>query len=683
MAEGNTTLPEEALTYQKSPQERMADEAVRVAIKQLETGAKSRDARFAQIAKFEAQYRGEKTEALRGRNNVPFDAIVGRGFVDTLHSKIDEPIEIEFRRRREQDKKSADKMTAAYLAESAPDMGAWNIKVLGGKKLAIFSGRGIFKKYSDREGGTFKDHFEIVDHWDFITEPQGGGFLDKHLFKGQMNIFRSEEQIWEKAKAGIYNKRQAQILFKRASEKDYKTNQDLYTAKIRRSETFGFDFDLNTYIGSKMHRLTEWVMYFRGDWYNLVFQYDSGIWLRFEKLSDVYSVAKKIPGRGPWCSFPTHFDPFDFWSIGPYDSIYGIGYTMKKIVNSTLDNVDKRNWDQRAYDPKVFTEPKQLMWKQDGLVKATLKAGQSIGNHLYRFETPDTTNVTINLMQYFNGLLGENTGITAGAKGKADEEKATIYVGNIQQVADRLGLLNKMYEQMYVDIGVNFKYGMADHAPEKYVVKLIGAKGTSWDEDLRRDEANLEFSIAVKGTNAEMKQNEALAAKKANALATLSRSQLLISKMNQNWLAKEILQIGGYGQEEVRIAMDTLNDADEELLSEAAQAIQDIVEGKNPKSNRGATTGYIAKIIDFAHDSEDLSDQVFNKLVAFARKHIPIAQKNMVRRARAVVAAGTGEMDKMPGDLEQGAPALPGGGLPGAGAGLPSQVNPAEGAPAV
>lgn len=617
---------------------KLANEATKVACRQLVEGLKSRAGRFDEIAKNEAQYYGEKTRALKGRSNIPFDSVIARGYVDTLHSKIDESLEIEFQRApgRQQDKKSAQKISAVCQYERGPDMGAWDMKDLGVKKLAIFSGRGIYKKFSSKVNGEFRDHLEVVDHWDFVTEKNGGGFLDAHRYKGQINILKTKSNILDKVNDQTYNKKQAYKMFHACSTDSYKANEQLQAYKINRAASLGLDYEETKEAGSQLYHLVEWVMNFRGNWYYIVFNYDTKIWLRFEKLEDVFSVASKKPGRGPWVSWATHFDPVIFWSISPMDSVRPIASAIKKVMNYSLDNLEKRNWGQRAYDPNVFN-PRDLMWKDDGLVKASLRNGQSLGNHIMTFETPDTTSITVNLTEYLDNFLGRKTGITQDAQGKSEQQKVGIYMGDMQAVADRLGLTNKMYEQAHIDIGLNFQHGLLDHMSEKYAVKVIGNSGIEWNEELQRNEVKNNFTIRVRGTNTEEKLNAVLAQRKEKALAMVTQNQALATKVNPTWLIREILTLGGYDSEEIRVGLDTNSDADDDILSEAAQAIEDIITGKKPKQNRGATTGYIRKIVEFAYDTE-LSKEVFDRLVAFATLHIPIAQENAARKLSKLIA---------------------------------------------
>ena len=662
--DGQEIRDEEDVQEEGADDREYNDAATKAACKQLEVGVKARKARFDEISQNEAQLAGKKTKALRGRHNIPFDSVIARGFEETLMSKIDESLDISFERSpgRQQDKKPAEKISGVCQHERGPDQGMWDLKDLGVKRLAIASGRGIYKKFATRVNGKFEDHFEVVDHWDFVTEPNGGGFLDDHLYKGQMNIFRTRQQILDMVEAGLYDKRQAFKLFAGTSDEQIKKNQELYQQKISRMHAAGIDAETNNEIGSKLYRLTEWVMLFRGKWKYLVFSYDTKCWLQCDPLGEVFSVAnpdintKAKLGRGPWVSWATHFDPFNFWSRAPMDSVRPIAFAMKKVMNLSLDNLEKRNWNMRAYDPNVFN-PRDLLWKDQGLVKANIRRGQNIGSHIYNFETPDTTNVTVNLVDYLNNFLGEKTGITPGAQGKSEESKVGIYFGNIQQVADRLGLTNKYYEQAHIDIGVNFQWGLFDHMPESYAVKVIGNTGVEWDEELKREEVNRIFAIRIRGTDSEERQNAVLSQRKIAALQGIQRDPQLRQRVNSTWYLREWLNLGGYDAEDVRVAIDTNSEATDDMLAEAAGAIEEILHGKDPAPNRGATTGFVRKIVEFAWDTT-LDESVRKRLLAYAAAHLPIVRANAARKISAVIAAQT---LNAPG--AEAAPA-PGGGAP-------------------
>jgi hypothetical protein len=60
-----------------------------------------------------------------------------------------------------------------------------------------------------------------------------------------------------------------------------------------------------------------------------------------------------------------------------------------------------------------------------------------------------------------------------------------------------------------------------------------------------------------------------------------------------------------------------------------------ILQGKRPKKRMSADTSFIEYIINFANDKE-LKMNEFVALMEYAKAHLPIVKKNMVRRALSI-----------------------------------------------
>lgn len=649
-----------------------ADEATQVACKMLETGLRGRQPRFEMIKKNEDQYFGKNPPALKGHSNIPFDTVIMRGFLDTLLANSSEPVKIQFHREREQDKMRADKLTAVWERESAPSRGAWDYKFDDTKLLAAMSGRGFNKLFV---GSTpkFETDLEVCDHYDMVTEPQGGAYLDKHLFKFQMNIFRTKDQLLDPA--SFYDKTQVRkIILKSLDPAVQKGNTDFFKNKNNRFASFGLDLETEAYVGQPLYRLVEGVINFKGKWCYIVFAYESKTWVRFQPLEEVFEHAKEYPGRGAWTSWATHRHPFIFWNLGPADDVRPIAYTMKKIVNYTVDNLEKRNWDMKAYDPKIFTDPTQLLYRQDGIVRATLKPGQSIAQGIYPFNTPDTVGVTINLASWLDSFLAKKTGITDELQGDSGESRVGITYANIQNSSKRLMLTNKQFSQSVVDLGVMFDYGCYEHLREPYAVKMIGLKGVKWEEVVTHRDLDCDFSISVRSGDEEEKKSASAVQKKEAMFQRLEANPNLLSKLNDTWYLREVLSDGGIPLDQIKIALDKNSEGDDDLMAEAAQSIDDIINGKKPAINYAATTGFVRKILNFARDNEpdpsqkeypgqSVTHMVYMTLLAYADAHIKIALENMTKDAMSVLANGGAIGPGAPAPLTPPgtAPAAPGG----------------------
>src|SRR5215212_7599356 len=159
---------------------------------EYDAGLRFRHQREAAWKLAEDQYFNKQTKSLKQRYNVPIPIVPG--FVETLLSKIDEPPTIKFEQGEEADYKAARKVDALYQQESTAEDHDWDMLDLDGKKQAILYGRAI-KKFWAESKPKYKSNLEVVDVYDFIADPIGGGNLEKHRFVQQDNLFKSREDL--------------------------------------------------------------------------------------------------------------------------------------------------------------------------------------------------------------------------------------------------------------------------------------------------------------------------------------------------------------------------------------------------------------------------------------------------------------------------------------------------------
>lgn len=601
-----------------------------IALKQLEASMTHKKGRMAEIRLNEEAYLGKQRVALRNRFNVPFDSVVMQGALDTILSRSNDAPKLSFIPDEQQYRRSALKVQAAYDKLTGATLGRWKQKDRIGKRMGYLSGRIIFEKYttSDPE---FKDVLENVDHYDFQCEPQGGPNLDEHLFKGRINNFVTKEKlIGMKGKSGYIDQNiNYQIALFGKSSDLRKAVTDEFKHRSARYKSLGLEMENADYIGNDMFNLVKWQMSFEGEEWYLLFDPRSKVVVRACLLSEITESELT-----PWVSWATHEDVM-FWSRSYADSLRPQAEVYRVLVNQMLENIQRQNWNHRAYDPSVFPDPSKLDYAPDGKVKANLKPGMTnIDQAIYEFKVPDTVGVTLNAMQWLNAFIGEKVGVGPNEQGNSKDTKVGIYFGNIQQASERFGLLNDSYVQAWVELGMRFDHGLYEHVPEKMMVKIVGLKGVEWDE-LRKEDVAPEYTVTVVSENAEASNDEMQTQKKEKALTLIANSPILSAQTNPKATTEEILRFGGYTDEAVRRLMDTDNYADQDALDRAAEMIDRIVNDKEwpVPLVRGATTSFQQKIMDFAMEHSDLKQDIFDKLMIYAQAHNNIVTTNMARRA--------------------------------------------------
>ncbi len=610
----------------------IAERLAPIARKQIDVSRKYKQPKLEKIQKAEELYYNIVTRTIKGRFNVPIPVV--SGFVDTLLSKIDDEITINFEATEDADKIKCRKCAAVWRYDSAPTRGMWAIKDILAKKNAIFSGRAIYKIFSESDP-KYKNYFNITDIYDFLMEPNGGWHLENHLFCGQENIFRTRHDL----EAGSqYDKAQVEKLITTVSSDDFKKNNDEYMNRLKRHNNLGLDPETNNYVGVDIYNMVEWNMYDSktGKRYYLFIEPRSGVWIRIQPLEEITGEVEEgdLP-KYQWKSWATHTDEWNFLSKAPVDDVVPVAVALKTIVNFMLDEVQKRLWGQKLYDPEIIADPSQLEWdRPDKLVMANISGAKRIDQGVYQIPLGDQSTVTVNLIDYMRNFVGTEAGVTTQSKGESDEKILGIAEINQGEVADRLGLTNKQYTQCHAEIGEAYLRGLKMCMPEKLLIRMIGEQGVESAEITKED---AKFSslpdVRVTGGKTEARRNQTIQESKSNALVTVAK--LFPQTLNPKIASEAILRNGQWELDEITPILDPTITGNEDEDVRASQAIQEFLKKKTPDLYTGATTRFMQKIIDYANKTK--TDKIFTPavkiaLMKFVMAHMDIVAQNMQRK---------------------------------------------------
>lgn len=612
----------------------MLDKVRGIVTEQLQTSLRFKQPRMKEITQTEDILAAKPRPALRNRFNVPFDSTVLQGARDTILAKSDDKPLLVFEETQEEGKRAAMKIQAAFDRDSSDAVGHWAQKDRLAKTFAFSSGRAIFETYAESDP-KYRNVRKVIDHFDFHCEPGGGPVLENHLFCGTVNNFIGHEALIARGNSGRYIAEEVQKLQGAVTEEMRKEMDDDFKNVHQRYMAMGLDISQHTYVGSTLYNFAKFQTTIEGERYYVLFEPRTQCIVRLMPLKEMFESELYS-----YTSWATHEDSV-FWSRGYGDSYRPIAEVYRVLVNQMLENIQKRNWNNRAYDPQVFTNPEKLLYSPDGLAKANLKPGMtSVAQGIFTFETPDTVGVTLNTMEWLNGFAGQHIGVTPGAQGVSEQTKVGIYYGDMQQVADRFGLLNKSYTQEQIDAGTRYDWGLYEHLPEDFAVEIMGIDGVGW-EKLVKDDVKHDFKVSVKSLNATAQEDDMKAKKRATALAAINADPELRARVNPSWRIEQTLKFGEFTEEEIRVAMDTKNDGTQLVLAKAAECIRAIVDGEKSKKKfeypplvRQATTGFMQKIIDYADDHfNDIEKITYDRLNIFALAHQQLVMENMARKA--------------------------------------------------
>lgn len=621
----------------------LATDVTGIALRQLSASYTFRLPRINQIRKYRSLYNNQTQRQLRIRYNVPIPFF--SGMIDTLQADLDDGIILKGDYQDPADWKACEKFNAALKKEmdSMRPGAMWSEKFRGARNEMVMTGRGTLKlTASDYDG--FCTTLEDVAFEDFFFEPKGGRNLEDHLFCGQTNIWRSKADL-EKEAGGLYDARQVKKLTDNSGAFPYK--QSSYWDNFdyaNRFQSLNLASESNNYVGEPMFNLIEWGITYKGERWYLLFEAFSNTWVRFEKLTDVYSS-----GYWPWFSFASHPDKKNYASKGFADDLYPIAIAAGDLFNEDLENRKRRNSNARAYDKDMFPNVAQLDEAQmgrDRLVEVDTKNGtRRIDQGIYAFTTPEVSG-TLDAVSYLETMAGRNFGVTAMQQGEDPNKgkKVGVAYAEMSQVSKRLSFTGAPIVEAGQAAGQRYFGALKDYLHEPLSIKILGEEGYEWDE-LKRIDLNIkrDFEISVTSQSKENKLNEVNKMNKANALAAVAARQRVNPGVNYRMIDEEELRNGGFTESEIVMILDPNSNADKRTISETSAAIQELMQGRIPAVNYNATGYFLQKLLDFVKTHRKDPDKPRSKgidakkealFMQYIEKHYTIAAENEERRAK-------------------------------------------------
>lgn len=619
--------------YDGLTMEQLAEKAVAKAQQQLIVSSEFKKPRLAKIEKYYALYNGKTQKKIRQLFNVAIP--VFPGMIDTLNAQYDTPIQIKFKEGDASDFFKVQKINGAFQMETmnTAENSKWDAKLRMSRKDAIMAGRGIVR-YSVTSDPEYKSTIDNVPLKYFHFQPKGGSCLENHLWNGQEGFTRTKSDLVKGAKSGRYVREQVAKLINNASQSDYLPQDNvLMGEKLERFKPLGLDPDNNSYVGEAVYKIAEWVLNMNGERYYLSFDPWTGVWLRFEKWTDICSS-----GLFPWDSWATHEDMENFLSKSYADDLYTACDAIVALFNQELTNREKKNFHGRAYDKEMFTDVRKLdeaNYRPDALVPVDTKNGaRKISEGIYEFQVGDLGG-TVNLIDWITGSLGRNTGANDLSMGEVQDvsKKASVTFAEQKSVSKRLSWASSSFQEMMASLAKKYIYGLKDHMPSEMAIKTLGQSGYDWETITRMDlDTTKDVDILILSTDKQLIENEAKSKKRQEILSAIGADPNLGAIANSQWRLEQLLRTGEWDDVEVATAMDAKSYADKKALSHSARAIQEILLGKNPEVWFGATVSFMQKIVDFAVDNRATLGNKYEKLMEYSKLHTEIVKDNIKRK---------------------------------------------------
>lgn len=564
---------------------------------------------------------------IKGRSNYVLPLMPK--YVDTLLSKIDDNPMIEFIAVEDADKIKAKKCTKAWKYDASPVRGNWNFKDLLGKKQNILYGRTIANYMSYVKSGKYYSDFNIVDVYDFLVDPRVGGVdLENASYLGIDNIFLDKSYFYKNPQRNeLFLMDNVKEIFNSISKDQIHDYDNKFHEKENRYQALDLDFKTYNYKSDKFAKFRGWYSTINGIRYFILFNPETELAVRVVKLDIPFKTPNPNTGLPYWpfASWACNADQFEFWTPSPADRIRENIKIESVLINQAIDNRNFQNYGMVGVDKNAISNLALLKPRPQGIVPIDVPKGDSIQSKLFQFAYPGLGD-TVNLYNLLEDLNAKESGMTEEAQGGTRaSKKATVYMGDMQQVADRLGLKNKFYKSYYERLGILYSFGLKDNYTEKTAINVLGEDGAEMVKLLKEDTMP-SFDIDVRGTQAEANDEIMLNEKKSTILASLMN----IGKINVDEATKYLLEEAKFSSDEVQRLLELHGKGSVESIVKAKEENQKMTKGEEVKPDPTAMPIHIKTHINYVRDNK-VKPKVADRILAHAQSEMPIAIKNVAR----------------------------------------------------
>lgn len=562
-------------------------------------------------------YYGNKRKSDESRANIDLGQM--QEFVHTMLSKIDNPLTFKFEKRKESQTKRVNRLNS--LKDFDSDRDHWDVKDIAGKKQAVLYGRAIYF-YAAHSDGEYRPQLDNTDVYDFLIDPSAGGIdTERARYLGRYGVVKDRYELKDN---GMYIKSEVKTLIQGKGNNTERPQEELN--KQNRVHANKHNQPQKENQSDDKFKFWEWYTTYEGTRYYLLLSETGSTAIRVEPLTELFKSD-----MWPVWSFAPYPDLTEFWTPSPADYVRELIMAQAVSINQMFDNAERVNKPQRIIDVGAIQNLAELKYRRDGYIKANPGTSSTA---IKIVETP-SINTPLEVFKQLEGIKQQAGGVTADALGVADTDgRATIYEGNAQNTADRFGLFNKSYSFAYRRFGHLYMHGVDEHLTKKVAVDILGPEGITVEKIGRTDifRKNEEFAVMVESSNVELSLSEQ---KKRNQGAFFSALLGRADLANQKVVIEQMAKVAGLEPEKIRqlLQIDIYGDA--ELMSEAEQDIEKLIDGQNIPPNRQANAAYKQRFVDYMMDNEDeLDKETFRRMVRYIQSLDEVIVSNTIRQAR-------------------------------------------------
>jgi hypothetical protein len=561
------------------------------------------------------------------RSNINITKTKVKGFINTLLSKVDSEPNIRFEKGEISDLKKSRAANALLIKDSAPENGNWVFKGLMGKKHGVKYGRTIFEYHASSHNG-YESHLTLINPKYFLIDPSDGVGLDieKANYLGRTNLTLNKKQLKEGKKRKEYKGSAVdKIIAGEASQ------VETYEERENRNRYFSLRGNTRRLKRDDEYDFVEWNTTMDGVRYYLLINEESKTSIQTEEFK-----KKFRSNLWNYASYATDPDDEEFWTDGSIEDVEQIFMGEDVLINQQFDNNEQINQPMKGFDVGAIKNPAALKWRRNGNIP--FKKGTNM-DRAFKVFTPSPLTNNVQMYNLLDQIAQVESGVTADTKGLSDQDTLGIYEGNLQASADRLGLLNRSYADCYNRLGLLYYNGLKEHLNSKVAIKMIGSRGVEYTEITKAGVIpnGREFDITVSSADVNVASDTA---ESKNKLDFLGRYKDDPTKNGEAMFETEA-EIVGFDSDQIRRFNDKENTGDAEVISQAANDFQMMIQGETlEKPYSGATTGYKQYMVnELTSLADNVKPEIQETIIEYIASLEQVVVRNTVVKAKQQITS--------------------------------------------
>ena len=537
------------------------------------------------------------------------------GFIQTFLSKIDSPNTFDIKPVDASDRISARYLTAIKEQDEHNDR--WFKKLRVNKGSALKYGV-MINEYVSTNMPHYRGFLTPISPYNFCIDTTVNALNYRNaMYAGADGTYVTTAELKRNRK--MYNKKYVDLLLGQSYETStsYSDVEQLKQVKYQ-----GMDTDENmksTYSSKENVRFWKWFTTCEGKMYYMLLHRDTGIAVQ------MFEWKKPLPY---WCSF-TDPDMDDFWCLSPLDYAIGIFLAENIAVNAMFENFVKRNNPMKyVMGVNSVVDENELQYSPNALVR--LKGDKSIQETIQFQETPGMEEAML-LQDKLRNIVSLDSGVGPSSQGDAPATKATIYKGNMSNLADRFALSDRNLSDGYLDFADLWYQGVISNMTEEFAIEYIGLDGTETSEIIGKADitpSRGRYNFRLSSSTAENTMDVEAKQDKLKAL-----TDFFDKIPNQNYALETIFETVGLDKNTISSLMSKQTGLTGDIMAQALNDIEMVMLGKDIEPRIEVSPAYVSVISEFMHSPQarTKSKKQLEKLKAYFDIVVEQAKENLAR----------------------------------------------------